>query len=365
MTEHPDVIILGGGVIGLTAAYSLAREGVAVEVVDRADLGRESSWAGAGILSAPAARPQTPADRLLALSRELLAALAEDLRESTHLDPGHVACGGLALLDGDAGPEVDHWRKSQVEFEEMDAAELTDFEPALAPGTSRVFFQPAVAQLRNPRHLKALVAWCGLNDVRLRTHCPARGFERQGRRVTAVRTDAGTLSAGQFLVAAGAWTDELLGPLGWRPGVRPVRGQIALLNTGVPLLTRVVEQGKRYLVPRPDGRVLVGSTEEDAGFQKHNTAAGIGELLAFAQAVAPRLAGAQLERCWSGLRPGSPDGLPFLGAVPGCDNLFVAAGHYRGGIQLSAATGAVLTDLLLGRKPAVPLDAFAPERSIT
>jgi glycine oxidase len=363
MAEHPDVIVLGGGVIGLTAAYYLAREGLRVEVVERGDPGQESSWAGAGILSAPAARPQTPLDHLLAHSRELLTALADDLRESTHLDPGHVACGGFALSDDDADAEAAHWQTSGIEFEEMDAAELADFEPALAAGSHRVFFLPAVAQLRNPRHLKALIAWCGLNDVRLRTSCQARGFEREGRRVTAVQTDAGPLSAGQFLVAAGAWADDLLGALGWRPGVRPVRGQIALLNTGVPILSRVVELGKRYLVPRPDGRILVGSTEEEAGYEKRTTAAGIGGLLALAQTLAPRLASAQLERCWAGLRPGSPDGLPFLGAVPGCDNLFVAAGHYRGGIQLSAGTGSVLTDLLLGRPPAVPLEAFAPDRA--
>src|SRR5262245_37515629 len=256
MAEHPDVIVLGGGVIGLTAAYYLTREGVRVEVVDRADLGQESSWAGAGILSAPAARPQTPQDHFLAHSRELLATLAEDLRDSTHLDPGHVACGGLALLDDNAGAEVACWERSEIEFEELDAAGLADFEPALEAGAHRIFFLPGVAQLRNPRHLKALIAWCGLNNVRLRTHCQARGFERQGRRVTAVQTDAGPLTAGQFLVAAGAWTDGLLGTLGWRPGVRPVRGQIALLNTGVPILSRVVERGKQYLVPRPDGRVL-------------------------------------------------------------------------------------------------------------
>src|SRR5262249_8195222 len=101
----------------------------------------------------------------------------------------------------------------------------------------------------------------------------------------------------------------------------------------------------------------------EVGFEKRNTAAAVADLLAFAQARVPRLGAAQPERCWAGLRPGSPDGLPFLGAVPGCDNLFVAAGHYRSGIQLSAGTGSVLADLMLGRKPALPLQAFAPERS--
>lgn len=363
MAQHPDVIVLGGGVIGLTAAYYLAREGAAVEVVDRGDFGQESSWAGAGILSAPGTTPATPCDHLLALSRELHALLDEDLRESTQIDTGFLLCGGFEVAEGDSRAEVEHWQRTGVAFEEMDAAELADFEPSLSPAGTQVFFLPGMAQVRNPRHLHALVAWCGLNEVRLRPHCPVHGLQRRGDQLTAALTDAGPLPAGQFLVAAGAWSDALLAPLGFRPGIRPVRGQIALLNTGVPLLSRIAERGRRYLVPRPDGRVLVGSTEEDVGFDKRTTAEAIGGLLAFAQSMAPRLASAHLERCWAGLRPGSPDELPFLGRVPGCDNLFVASGHHRSGIQLSAATGSLMAELLLGHEPSMPLDAFRPDRT--
>src|SRR5262249_45579767 len=157
-----------------------------------------------------------------------------------------------------------------------------------------------------------------------------------------VRTRSGTTHAGRFLLCAGAWSDELLAPLGWRPGIRPVRGQIALLNTGrdgpLPLLLA----GKRYLVPRGDGLVLVGSTEEDAGFDVRPTAGGVAGLLALATALVPSLAGAALERSWAGLRPGSPDGLPYMGRVPGVENVFVGAGHFRAGLQLSPASGRVL-----------------------
>src|SRR5437588_55905 len=273
MSSPPDVLILGGGVIGLTTAYFLTRAGVRVEVLDKGDLGQESSWAGAGILSAAPspARARTPFDLLAAHSARLFPQLSEDLRSS----------GGL---------------------------------------------------------------------------------ERQQGRITAVRTARGLLHAGKFLLATGAWTDSLLEGLGWRPGIRPVRGQIALLHTQPPVLTRVVEYGKRYLVPRPDGRVLVGSTEEDAGFEKQTTAAAIAGLLEFAFSLVPALAQAPLERCWAGLRPGSPDGLPFVGPVPGVDNLFVAAGHYRAGIQLSPATGLVMSELLRGVPTTVPLDAFRLDR---
>jgi glycine oxidase len=221
-----------------------------------------------------------------------------------------------------------------------------------------------MAQVRNPRHLKALLAGCASWGTRLLPGCPVHGFERQGSRIAAVLTGEGRLAASRFALAAGAWTDALLQQVGWRPGIHPVRGQIALLNTGTPLFQRVLLQGKRYLVPRPDGRVLIGSTEEDAGFDKRTTAGAIGDLLNFAMRLVPGLAEAPLERCWAGLRPGSPDELPYLGPVPGLDNLFVAAGHFRAGIQLSPGTGVVMKELLLGQKLTVPLEGFRLDRGL-
>ncbi len=220
-----------------------------------------------------------------------------------------------------------------------------------------------MAQVRNPRHLKALIAACGKLGVQLHVRSvPRCRVIHSGRRIDAVQADQGLLRGDKFLVAAGAWSDGLLQEVDCRLGIRPVRGQIALLQTDDPQPRPVLLQGARYLVTRPDGRVLVGSTEEDAGFDARPTAAAVAGLLAFAAELVPSLAGAALERCWAGLRPGSPDGLPFLGRVPDCPNLFVAAGHYRAGIQLSPATGRCMTDLLLGRPPAVPLDAFRLDR---
>jgi glycine oxidase len=138
---------------------------------------------------------------------------------------------------------------------------------------------------------------------------------------------------------------------------------MVLFRPSAPVLERVVCFEKRYLVPRQDGRILVGSTEEpEAGFEKRTTESGVAGLIEFAAAVVPALAGAQVEKTWAGLRPGSPDGMPFLGRIPGWDNGFVAAGHHRAGIQLSPATGRLMTDLILGRAPALPVEAFRPDR---
>jgi glycine oxidase len=363
MPEHPDVLIIGGGVIGLTTAYFLAREHVQVTVVDKGDFGQEASWAGAGIL--PPGKPsagQHPYERLRATGVAMFPALSVELRERTGIDNGYLRSGGLDFSEAHDASACAEWRADGVAVEMVEGPALARLEPLLAADVGSACYLPDMAQVRNPRHLKALLAGCAALGVTLRPGCAIHSFERRNARLTGVRTDHGVLSAGRYLIAAGAWSDSLLEPLGWRPGIRPIRGQIALLNTGTPKLRRILVEGKRYLVPRPDGRVLVGSTEEDVGFDKHNTAAAIANLLELAQRLVPSLARAHLERSWAGLRPGSPDGLPFLGPVPGIDNLFVAAGHFRAGIQLSPATALALTETFLGKPLTVPLEPFRLDR---
>jgi glycine oxidase len=367
MARNAEVLILGGGVIGLTTAYFLAREGVQVEVVDQGDFGQEASWAGAGIL--PPGNPahaRTPFDQLRAHSSALFPIISAELRERTAIDNGYLRCGGLELPGGDRSETTaQEWRGEGIAVESLDEAAARRLEPALAPGFESAIHLPELAQVRNPRHLKALLAACAGYGVSLRPGCAVHGFEIDGARVRAAQTALGKLSASRFLIAAGAWSDRLLEQVGWRPGIHPVRGQIALLNAGTPLFRRVLMWRSQYLVPRPDGRVLVGSTEEDVGFVKSTTAGAIRELLALACWLVPGLADAQVERTWAGLRPGSPDGLPFLGPVPGCDNLYVAAGHYRAGLQTSTGTGLVMKELLLGQPLTIPLGPFRLDRANT
>jgi glycine oxidase len=332
--------------------------------VDRGDLGREASWAGAGILPpGNAAAARAPGERLRATSTALLPGLSAELRERTGVDNGYLRCGGLEFFEESDEVAAKEWRAEGVTAEAVRGEVLRRLEPALAPDLGTAYHLPDLAQLRNPRHLKALIAGCQMLGALLRPGCPAFGFERRGRQVTAVRTADGPLPAGWFVVAAGPWTDPLLEPLGYRPGIHPVRGQIALLNPGRPVFRRVLMWGSRYLVPRADGRVLVGSTEEHAGFDKHTTAAAVSSLLALAGRLVPALQAAEVERCWAGLRPGGPDGLPLIGPVPGFDNLLLAAGHFRTGIQLSAGTALLLKEHILGQPPTVPPGPFLPDRA--
>jgi glycine oxidase len=363
MAEHPDVLIVGGGVIGLTTAYFLAKEGLRVEVLERGAPGAEASWAGAGIIPpGNSERAASPYDQLRASSSRMFGELSRELRETTGIDNGYRVCGGVEFLEADDAESLPAWRAEGVEFEALSEMRVPEVEPLLAPRPGG-YYLPGMAQVRNPWHLRALIAACERVGVRIRDHCSVERFERRGSTVTGVRlADGTTCSAGRYLLAAGAWSDTFLAPFGVRSGIHPVRGQIVLLRTS-PAGQRIVLVGKNYFVPREDGHVLVGATEEpEAGFEKRTSAAAVAGLIAFAGALAPALARAEVVTCWAGLRPGSADGLPSLGSVGDCRNLFLAGGHYRAGIQLSPATARVLTDLLTGKPPTIPLDDFRPGR---
>ena len=366
MSKHPDVAVIGGGIIGLTTAYFLARAGLSVEVFDRADLGREASWAGAGIIPpGDPARAATPVDKLRAIGSARFPAFSAELQELTGIVNGYRVFGGIEYLQNHDRDVIELWENEGFAFERLTPARLKQLEPALGDIAGTPYLLPGCAQVRNPRHLRALIAACDKAGVQLRPREPVRDFIAAGRRVVGANLESGdTVAAGSYLVAAGAWSGGFLERLGQRPLVRPIRGQIVLLKHPQPVLTRVVMLGKEYLVPRGDGRVLVGSTEEpEAGFEKTNTATAVAALTALARRTVPALADAAVETCWAGLRPGSPDGLPFLGAVSGWANVFVATGHSRAGIQLSIGTAQVMCEVMQNRPASVPLDAFRFDRT--
>jgi glycine oxidase len=366
-----DVLIVGGGVIGLSLAYELAGRGLKVRILERNLPGQESSWAGAGILP-PANRlaAAEPYEQLAGWSCELHAAWHEQLRQETGIDNGYRRCGGVYLATSSADARALHqaagdWRRQQVPCETIEAGQLSELEPALAAEPELIraaVLLPEESQLRNPRHLQALVAACSQRKVELTVGAGVEAFDVAGDRIRAVRTAGGSFFAEAVCITGGAWTAGIVEHLGMRVAIRPIRGQIALLNCTRALLRRVINDGPRYLVPRPDGRVLVGSTEEDAGFDKRTTVEAIAGLLAFALRLSPALGEAQLERSWAGLRPGTADGLPYLGAIPGLKNAYVAAGHFRSGLYLSPATAMVMSQLIRGEAPEIDLRPFRLDR---
>lgn len=369
----PDILIVGGGVIGLSLAYELAGSGARALVVDRGQLGREASWAGAGILPPAAAAPQRdPYAELLRISTELYPRWSAQLREETGVDNGYRRCGGVYLATDEAEDAElrlcsAQWQKDGIAAEPLDAAGLAQREPALADGQACKTLKAGwslrdEAQVRNPRHLKALMLACARRGVELNPGLAVEGFRMAGRRATHAITSQGDLPLGQVCITGGPWSKGLLRQFGLEVPLRPVRGQMVLLASPRPLLRSVVNVGPRYLVPRADGRILVGSTEEDAGFDKRTTAEAVGGLIGFAVDLAPVLGGLTIEQCWAGLRPASHDGVPYLGRLPAFDNAFLATGHFRQGLQLSPGTAVVMSRLMQGSDPPVDLAPFRVDR---
>lgn len=368
-----DVLIVGGGVIGLSLAYELAGQGGRVTVVDRQMPGREASWAGAGIFPPAAAGDDADAwEQLTALSHRLHAQWAAELLELTDVDTGYRRCGGIYVARDAASRQlfdaaVSEWQRRGIEYRPLDAADLAELEPfagwsEAAPTIEAAYLLPDECQVRNPRHLRALSAACQRRGVRVLPQTEVLGFDASAGRIQRVHTTGDPLTVGNICLTSGPWTRRLLAEVGCQVAIKPIRGQMLLLTAANPTLRCIVNEGSRYIVPRADGRTLVGSTEEDVGFDRRTTAAGVRGLLQFALDLVPGLRATTLERSWAGLRPATVDGFPYLGAVPGYDNLFVAAGHFRSGLHQSTGTAVVMSQLLCGEQPDIDLTHFRVDR---
>jgi glycine oxidase len=368
MTER-SIVIVGGGIIGLSIAEQLVRRGVRPVVFDRQAFASEASWASAGFLELRGASALGDAFfGLSRLSHEMYRDWTDALHHDTGLDPEHIHSRSLDLVfsDGDdrAVQEIERsLARYEIHGEWLDGGEARRREPELSGAVRRAFFLEHPAQVRPPRLNRALLALLRDRGAGLSEHTEVLGFQTEGREVRRVATARGDFAADQVVLACGAWTGLVAGRLGVALPVRPVRGQ-ALLIQGHPGLARHLLLGSDwYVVPRRDGRLFVGSTVEDVGFVKATTPFGMQKLAGRAVEALPGLAAVPIERSWSGLRPGSADGLPFLGLVPGFDNLWIAAGHFTHGVLLAPATGRLMAQALLGERTDLDLEPFAPGRA--
>jgi glycine oxidase len=354
------IAVVGGGVVGLVTARELAQRGFEVALYERAKVGAEASWAGAGVLSPlPPWRYPEPLQRLARLSQAAYPALAQALRADTGVD-AEWTVSGLLVLEPPSRAARTWAARAGAAFEALDAAAMQALEPALPA-------QPAlrlgdVAQIRNPRLLRALHADLLRRGVAVHENRPVAALTIRGERVQALDAPGEAAACDAVVLAAGAWSAHLL-PEHWRPPVFPVRGQVLLYAAAPGLLGHVVlDAHGYYLVPRRDGHILVGSTVERAGFTRDTTPAAGRELAAAAARLLPPLAQLTPATHWAGLRPGTPDGLPYIGRHPQIANLWIAAGHYRNGLTLAPATAHLLADLIGGRTPQTDPRPFRPAR---
>lgn len=357
-----QVVVVGGGVIGLLTAFNLAAKVGHVVVCDQGEVGRESSWAGGGIVSPLYPWRYSPAVTALAhWSQDFYPQLGERLFASTGVDP-EVHTTGLYWLDLDDEAQALAWaEREQRPLSAVDISAAYDAVPVLGPGFKRAIYMAGVANVRNPRLVKSLkAALLAMPNVTLREHCQITGFVQQGGRVTGVQTADGVLAADEVVLSTGAWSGDLLRTLGLALPVEPVKGQMILFKCAEDFLPSMVLAKGRYAIPRRDGHILVGSTLEHAGYDKTPTGDALQSLKASAVELLPELEGATVVAHWAGLRPGSPEGIPYIGPVPGHAGLWLNCGHYRNGLVLAPASCQLFTDLLSGAEPIIDPAPYAP-----
>lgn len=365
MSRGADAIVVGGGLIGCALAAELARRGLEVVVVERGEPGGEASGAAAGMLSpqAEAAEP-SPFFDLALESRELYPGWSQLLLEEVGLDVGYRRTGLLRVVPegGEAAVRLSGaWQRARGLRAEELSREAVDapLESRLSAGARSFVFYPDEAVV-DPRRLSR-AAWllAERRGVRILTATAVRRFSVERGACRGVETDGGPIEARLVVDAAGAWAafdTNLPVPI----PVEPVRGQIVEVRLPGRPLDTVLSSEEVYVVPRADGTALLGSTLERVGFRKEVTAGAVERLLAAAARLCPEIASARFVTAWAGLRPGTPDGWPLLGAS-GVEGLFLAAGHFRNGILLAPATARHLSDLLTGRSTPA-LSPFSVER---
>jgi glycine oxidase len=369
-----DVVVIGGGVIGLAIAWRARVAGLSVTLVDPAPMSG-ASWAAAGML-APVSEVHYGEEGLLGLnlaSAQRYPSFVAELEEVTGADVGYRRHGTLAVAtDNDDRVVLEELHTFQVQLgltsELLSGPDCRALEPLLAPGLRGGLRVDGDHQVDNRRLARALLAACATGGVEI-VAASVTGMVTSGERVTGVELDSGaTVAAGTVVLAAGCWSRNLAGlPPAALPPVRPVKGQILRLRGPVdPLfITRniraMVAGASIYIVARGDGEIVVGATVEEQGYDRTITAGAVYELLRDAWTVLPGIAELELVETHAGLRPGSPDNAPIIGATS-VDGLIVATGHFRNGILLTPATADAVAELLVTGVAPQLIGPFSPRR---
>jgi len=361
-----DVAIAGGGLIGMSIALELARAGLRVGVFDRGAMGREASWAGAGILSpAPESAVMVPLVALGKASMALYPDFVQMVEEISGQSTGYRPNGTLqALFTRDAREELSTvialHHGLGLKAEPLSAEDARELEPKLSEEIEAGVLRPDEASVDNRLLTPAVCEAARRNGAELFPSSRVTGIWRESGRCAGLQIGAEKVGAQWTIITAGCFSAEIDGVASFAP-VRPAKGQIVSLRHENVNIDRVLWSENIYLVPRNDGRIVAGATVEHVGFDKTLTAGGLQKVFAGAIELVPALAEARVEEMWAGLRPDSPDHLPILGPTD-VDGLLIATGHFRSGFLLTPITARLMREWITEQRVSVDWERFSPLR---
>jgi len=347
-----DVVIAGGGIVGISLARELRRHGASVLVVERGEPGREASHSAAGMLAWCDPMLPQPLQPIARASAEMYAEFVQEVEDESGMRVDLRTEGTVVYSEEDAASYV-----SAGQWRPLAAEDIARLEPRLEYSGEAAYWTPEASV--DPRALfAASVKAAKHRGIDIASGSAVTAVELDGNRAVAVRTAKTRYAAGKVVNCCGAWAGQVP-PLAFP--TRPVKGQMLCVVAARGLLRHIVRAPDVYMVPRSDGRILIGSTLEDAGFDKRVDPETIQRLHEAATSLVPDLGEARMLETWAGLRPGTPDALPLLGGTE-VANCFVAAGHYRDGILLAPLTALVMSQVVRGLQPDFDLSAFSPAR---
>ncbi|UVI28659.1 glycine oxidase ThiO [Paenibacillus spongiae] len=366
-----QVIVLGGGIIGLSCAFEAAQRGAHVTVVEPHEFGGQASGAAAGMLAPYTENPEQPDPffHLCAASLRLYPEWLRHIESISGLNAELMNTGSLtvAMHESDLLPLQTRlaWQQAYgLRAELVEGSSLRLLEPSLSPAVTAALFCPDESHVYAPHLVQALEAACRRMGVKLISHAGAITLPGlNGQYGVQVKTaEAGTFTGDRLVVCAGAWACKYAEAFGFPIPIHPIRGQICAFDVPVRDVRHMVFSSQAYWVGKNNGTLVCGASEDVAGYDTSVTERGIERLVRFGPRLLPLLEGLRPIHSWAGLRPATRDGWPLIGPLPGRPDIILAAGHYRNGILLSPVTAAIVADLLTGRKPDGPIAAFAPDR---
>ncbi len=349
--------------MGMLTAHELINKGFKVNLFDKGLAGQESTWAGGGIISPLFPwRYDDSISQLAAQSQSIYSNTLDELREFSDIDPEYHR-SGLLMLDCDDSKEAAIWSKQfSAPMESINVPQLNNNFEFINESFSHGLWMPQIHQIRNPR-FASLVKQSLLNrGVTFYENTDITKIDIKNNNIQAIHGLSHRYHADTTIITTGAWTGDFLNHINNEEdpeiNVHPVHGQMLLLKLETPLFTEIVLHDGRYIIPRSDGHVLIGSTTEMIGFNKQTTESVKNNLLNYAASVIPQLKSAKVAKHWSGLRPGSVKGIPTISQHTRIQNLYINAGHYRNGLVTAPASAKLMQQIICGEEPTLNADLF-------